>query len=636
MKIRISALKKIIQEEINKLFHNTINENSEQTAEEVITEPDYDNDCFISSDGFKYSVSCSGEHIGDFVELKDAINKLVEYRDKNKYWPTMWFVSDHGNYWQIDEKGNEIKEGSVKLGGEETEKDPTETEIETEEPAEPNITPSTPQRPLKVPWKLPGPMPAPAPKAMNENVKSSNIGIIAEGIRMMQLIKEAPMDIPGGEYGEPHPKIRKGIEGHIETPFSEIDLFSKKTLDKSALEKLGEEEYNSIVAKLQSVDKLNMNEIMNSFNLIRTYEKSKRTQLQSLALESVKKYFGLPDEIMDKIEAKFVDNYMEPPEQGEFDPEEEIEDLTPEQKKIIKKHVDKRVVSNALMMGAGFRAHSVFSDLKSKLDGIEERLYPLYNAIMPNMEIFFWKTPVDDFFGSRLVMGKSELKIDKESMELKGAKAEAMIFPILLHEVAKSAVELLFMQHLADIWEKHGEKVYKSVLKQSESYYNEHWMKLIGPRLWKYLHDAIDYIVKERESDYTIVSYLLNRLAILEPEEFMEIINDVLYNGSAAIDKLSKMIDVIETDIDNYENKNEETPKPEDIIKGNDNSEKIKDALISKEDEINAALKGKTKLDLPKSIEQMDVDELNLSLEQALEIEDYEAAAKIRDILGNK
>ena len=32
----------------------------------------------------------------------------------------------------------------------------------------------------------------------------------------------------------------------------------------------------------------------------------------------------------------------------------------------------------------------------------------------------------------------------------------------------------------------------------------------------------------------------------------------------------------------------------------------------------------------------MDVDELNLSLEQALEIEDYEAAAKIRDILGNK
>ena len=86
----------------------------------------------------------------------------------------------------------------------------------------------------------------------------------------------------------------------------------------------------------------------------------------------------------------------------------------------------------------------------------------------------------------------------------------------------------------------------------------------------------------------------------------------------------------------NYENKNEETPKPEDIIKGNDNSEKIKDALISKEDEINAALKGKTKLDLPKSIEQMDVDELNLSLEQALEIEDYEAAAKIRDILGNK
>ena len=40
-------------------------------------EPDDENDCFISSNGFKYSVSCVGKYIGEFVEMDDALKAKI-------------------------------------------------------------------------------------------------------------------------------------------------------------------------------------------------------------------------------------------------------------------------------------------------------------------------------------------------------------------------------------------------------------------------------------------------------------------------------------------------------------------------------------------------------------------------------
>lgn len=66
-------------------------------------------DCFISSNGFKLSVSCGGKHQGDFVEDDDALKCVNDWQKKNDWYPTIWWVSDHGNTWPIDSKGNEIK-----------------------------------------------------------------------------------------------------------------------------------------------------------------------------------------------------------------------------------------------------------------------------------------------------------------------------------------------------------------------------------------------------------------------------------------------------------------------------------------------------------------------------------------------
>lgn len=85
-------------------------------SDEPTTEPDYENDAFIQdvvSGG--YDVSVSGKHIGHYDEMNVALYNLKKETERSNYFPTIWFVSDHGNYWPIDENGNEIKNSLTEI-----------------------------------------------------------------------------------------------------------------------------------------------------------------------------------------------------------------------------------------------------------------------------------------------------------------------------------------------------------------------------------------------------------------------------------------------------------------------------------------------------------------------------------------
>ena len=94
---------------------------SRQLAEDELegkqpTQPE-DDDCVISSDGNKYSVSCNGKFIHDFIEWEDAMNAVITWQDSNKWYPNIWFISDHGNASIIDREGNILNETTGTGGG---------------------------------------------------------------------------------------------------------------------------------------------------------------------------------------------------------------------------------------------------------------------------------------------------------------------------------------------------------------------------------------------------------------------------------------------------------------------------------------------------------------------------------------
>jgi len=56
--------------------------------------------------GSKLSLSAGGKFIGEFDEDEDVQEAIVEWMNKNKFYPNIWFVSDHGNVhpYSLDDK----------------------------------------------------------------------------------------------------------------------------------------------------------------------------------------------------------------------------------------------------------------------------------------------------------------------------------------------------------------------------------------------------------------------------------------------------------------------------------------------------------------------------------------------------
>lgn len=499
-------------------------------------------------------------------------------------------------------------------------------------PVKPKVEPgkAVPKRnPLQIPIKKPDGLPMPRPKAKKNQISIEKyFNYLNERYKFARLINEAPMNFDPENNYKPAEEFQYGIEGKIDSPFSNIEFLQKKELNQSVLEKIGSEEFNEVVKNLLRIGQMQVPAILTTLNSIMAIEKHHRKALEDLALNSVVKNFGLPDEIKQRLNVSLVDD-VEIGKDDEENPIKEAEKLlNPEQKKIAEKLIQKRVVQNALMMGSGYRAHRLFNDIKLGIDNIDQRLYPLYEKVMNNMEFFLWviKPPKE----ARIPLGKSEINPDNLNGE-----AQAKLFLLLLHETAKTAVELLFLQSVFNIAEEHGNEVYDYVLKKSDRYDEEQWMKLIGPKLWKYLHDVINYIVMDRNNDYTIVSFLLNKISLLPPDQFLKLIDEVVNDGPKAIQKLTFMLDQVEKDIEEFEKQNNEAPAPEDIMDEPD-FKLMNDLVQQANNIIDRAVPADNNVLNHKPFAEMTPNELQAYINLAVQESEYEKAAEARDELNSR
>lgn len=392
-------------------------------------------------------------------------------------------------------------------------------------------------------------------------------------------------------YGKPHRTVIDGIENKKETIFSNVDFFNGGENGYTTIEKISSEEFESITRELQAIGKMSPIEISNSLLAIMTLEKTHIKELEELAIKKVKEQFGIPDSVMEKVSVKLT---IDVPQGDIYSKKSKsIECFSEEEKELIKKHVEKRKIQNALMMGAGFRAHTTFNSIKEDLDKIDPRLYDLYQKTMPNISFLIWQMPLENMMDQSFAAGVSKINKDKNGNV--SANATAMIFPILLHETTKTVLELLFSNYIVDISKKHGEKIAKEIINQSDIPMEEVWMKRVGPTLWKYLHNIFDYIIKhDRLGDYKLISYLINKISLMEPEKFVIFMNNLLYNSDAALEEINSMIDEIEDKIEAYK-----------AIKEN----------------------------VPKGYKDMNMEELNIELRKASEEERFEDAAEILKLI---
>lgn len=51
-----------------------------------------------------------GKFLGEFLEMSEALEFVRARMEREKFWPNLWWISDHGNGWQIDIEGNAVRD----------------------------------------------------------------------------------------------------------------------------------------------------------------------------------------------------------------------------------------------------------------------------------------------------------------------------------------------------------------------------------------------------------------------------------------------------------------------------------------------------------------------------------------------
>jgi hypothetical protein len=269
-------------------------------------------------------------------------------------------------------------------------------------------------------------------------------------------------------------------------------------------------------------------------------------------------------------------------EEMDFGSDFDIDEFTKKDQIELEKH--KRNIINAIIQGAAKKGHYLFQkpSIKQKLDAIDPSLYRDYLGIMAiNDFLYFTMDQMIEMMsksGSG-VAGKAQLGDADEEYEEEGVDtkitATGLIFPILCHEIIKGLEEAKGRHGLpqdVDIRQK--------VLQKTDTLANEPMQLRIGPEIVEKIRNALPDEIYD-ESNRGLINWFYISLYKLSPEEFLDIIGNVISSDNSKIDRgknsLREIMREAQTLKDEFENYKEE----EGIESEEDNEDDINDFLRS-------------------------------------------------------
>ena len=386
--------------------------------------------------------------------------------------------------------------------------------------------------------------------------------VLSEKVRIKRISEAV-------EYDPEHPeRMHPGLEGKLrsgEHIFGKSKSLPVGSDSQNYSEKIAGQRFKEIINKVKryhGVRNITPNMMQMMFQImgeISQIETRHKEALERLAVDIVSEEFDLPEQMLEAT--------LSPPGSPLSHKEEEEEDgddgddiespqpNIPKQPKSAKRmeelemEVDKRRVINSLMQGAAKKGHYIFHMVADELDAIDPRLMGLYGKLMSLADFQYWVIP--DTMMTGQVGGvekiewrkaeKPENKDEEEDMEdvnleegddMPVVVAKAWIFPLLVHELIKGALELAALNwadgHLD--FDEH-----KEVIEKADTDEGEIWGMRLGPAMWEKFLDCIG------TDNYDIKQWLFRELTKLPANKFHEFMKEIL-SGSQ---KCGEVVDTL-------------------------------------------------------------------------------------------
>lgn len=332
-----------------------------------------------------------------------------------------------------------------------------------------------------------------------------------------------------------HPSIRRAYEAGTHP-------LAKHPVHGVYGKELAHDQYEHIkgqYAQSTGSERLNQMEMMTLLQRIMQREAAHKEQLEQIAKRLVASLWKIdPAQFEASLGSpgQSVEDYEE--ERAQEEPETPV---SPEQQK----QIHKRITLNTFGHGAAIHQMTTLHHMvKEALDKVDPALMPAYDKLARGAVYSSWFASIEHIVKMAGAKG-GDVHVEwpeapaqegppeeqpEQPQEEQGPKvvAVALIFPMLVQELAKGCMELLIMHGLPK-----DEDTLKKVYKHSDKWENEVFHFFVGPALWRRFIKVVDR---------TKLPETIQALSQLEPDDLHGVVRSIVENPAEAQERLAELV----------------------------------------------------------------------------------------------
>lgn len=295
-----------------------------------------------------------------------------------------------------------------------------------------------------------------------------------------------------------HPIFPEGDESNFEEKimgerFNEVSKRYKRAFDSEAIDN------NKVLKELMPL-------VYETMGL----EASNKKELEKLAIKMIREEYDM-DESVVEIHAELTPNIdMLGTKKNAKPITVEMEFKNHDDMVNANEEVYKRRFLNAMTQGAAKKCNHMFHMVDDELTEMNPRLPNKYSKMMAAADYMYYVIPAmhDDNVGS-VNGGVVRVQFPSKDNPKAVIYAQAMVFPVLIHELVKGVMELLSAHGLPK-----NKKVGEFVINKADFLAAEPWDMRIGPALWERFTKLIEL------DDFHLKHHIYSELASLPVREF--------------------------------------------------------------------------------------------------------------------
>jgi hypothetical protein len=257
-------------------------------------------------------------------------------------------------------------------------------------------------------------------------------------------------------------------------------------------------------------------------------ESKHKKALEELAIKMIREEYNMGEDAVEivaeltpniNIEGTKKNPKPMPVEGMEFESHDDMVNATDE--------VYKRRFLNAMGQGAAKKCNHMFHMVDDELTDMDPRLPNKYNKMMSAADYMYYVIPKMD---NQVNGGVVRVEFPTEQNPKAKIHAQAMVFPVLIHEIVKGVMELLSAHGLPK-----DKNMANYVVNKADFLAAEPWDMRLGPAVWGKFTDKIP------ADDFGLKHHIYSELASLPAKEFHNQMREIMAGtkrGQKVIDEI--------------------------------------------------------------------------------------------------